>query len=378
MKSGDNIEQLFKDKFEHFESPVNPQIWTHVQKGINAASEAGAASTAKFTVGKIITSVVVGGLTIAGSVWYFSSDDLTPPISNKQNQTTEVFSKSNLKNSENKLPVPLITEEIQKEVSPIPVSDPSTTDKTHQPKISSEITVNNSSGNSPSFESNSGSPVSSPAEQDKHPKSSYGSNLAEKTQVQNTQNSKSKDIFSSNQSNKNEQPTPTAAISANVESGDAPLTVSFSNQGFSTLTNWDFGDGNSSRSNSPSHTFEKPGTYVVKLTAKNSSGSATDQITIDVKSISGIPNIPNVFSPNGDGKNDLFFFELKNIASIDVTIYNQSGGREIYKWNVLDGNWNGKLRNGDNAPEGVYLYSIQAIGIDGVTYSKKGLVTLSR
>ena len=374
MKPGENIEQLFKNTFEHFESPVNPQIWTHVQNGINAGSGVVAPSAAKLTIGKIIASAVIGGLMIAGSVWYFSSNDLTSPIPNTQNQT-EVSSKNTLKNSENKIPATSFATEIQKGISQVPVSGLNTTTKVQQPTIISEIPTNPSFKNTSSSEKSSGSAISPQAVQDKHVKSSDASNLIQGNQIQNTQDLKSKDNSSSNPS---EKQAPVAEIFATIESGDAPLTVNFSNQGFSNITTWDFGDGSSSGSNSPSHTFEKPGTYIVKLIAKNSEGSTSDQITIDVKSISGVTNIPNVFSPNGDGKNDLFFFALKNILSIDVTIYSQNGGGEIHKWNTLEGNWNGKLRNGDNAPKGVYLYSIQAVGIDGITYSKKGFVTLSR
>ena len=69
---------------------------------------------------------------------------------------------------------------------------------------------------------------------------------------------------------------------------------------------------------------------------------------------------------------------MKNINSIGVAIYSQKEGGFVYQWNSLDGNWNGKKMNGDDAPEGVYFYSIQAIGIDGVSHSERGFVTLSR
>src|SRR5688572_9643608 len=137
MKSGDNIEQLFKDTFEHFESPVNPQVWTQVQNGIKITTGVTAPSVAKVAVGKIIASAFVG-LTIDGSVWYFSSDDLTPPIANKENQTN-AFPENSLKNSENKIPATSSTvpspSKIGEETSPAPTLSQNTKSKNQQSKI---------------------------------------------------------------------------------------------------------------------------------------------------------------------------------------------------------------------------------------------------
>ena len=88
--------------------------------------------------------------------------------------------------------------------------------------------------------------------------------------------------------------------------------------------------------------------------------------------------ITKAFTPNGDGANDMFYFDMKNIASVEAAIYSQKGGALVYKWNTLDGNWNGKNMSGDDAPDGVYLYSIQAIGTDGVVHPKKGVITINR
>nr|MBA3737001.1 PKD domain-containing protein [Actinomycetota bacterium] len=79
---------------------------------------------------------------------------------------------------------------------------------------------------------------------------------------------------------------PTASFTANPMSGDAPLTVSFTNtsSGEPTPTyTWDFGDGGTSTATNPSHTYTSAATYTVTLTAHNSSGPdsiATKTITV--------------------------------------------------------------------------------------------------
>ncbi len=80
--------------------------------------------------------------------------------------------------------------------------------------------------------------------------------------------------------------TPTADFVGSPTSGDAPLTVNFTDQssGVPTSWSWDFGDGNTSTEQNPSHTYDAAGTYTVSLTASNSCGDDTqtkaDYITV--------------------------------------------------------------------------------------------------
>ena len=70
---------------------------------------------------------------------------------------------------------------------------------------------------------------------------------------------------------------PVAQFTATPTSGVAPLVVSFTNTstGSPTSYSWNFGDGSTSTSQNPSHTFATNGTYTVAMTATNSYGSNT-------------------------------------------------------------------------------------------------------
>jgi len=170
-----------------------------------------------------------------------------------------------------------------------------------------------------------------------------------------------------------------AIISANPTTGQMPLTVTFTNSGVADSSYWDFANGQtfSDTSATSTHTviYENQGAYVVILTSFNGQCSATTQITIEVTAASFLDSIPNVFTPNGDGINDVFkFVKQQNIIELNCLIFNR-WGKQIAEIKKPDGFWNGKV-DGSDASDGTYFYILRAKGLDGVKYDLKGTVTL--
>lgn len=89
--------------------------------------------------------------------------------------------------------------------------------------------------------------------------------------------------------------------------------------------------------------------------------------------------IPNVFTPNGDGSNDVFFLKTSNLTEITALIFDRWGNK-VYDLTSGTGNiaWDGKNMEGKDSPAGTYFYIIKATGKDGTTYDKKGNVSLYR
>lgn len=92
--------------------------------------------------------------------------------------------------------------------------------------------------------------------------------------------------------------------------------------------------------------------------------------------------LPNVFTPNGDGKNDLFHpFPYSYVESVDITIYDR-WGLVMFKTTDPDVNWNGKLNNtGNECPDGVYFYicKVNEIYLSGIVpVTLKGYFQLLR
>lgn len=180
-----------------------------------------------------------------------------------------------------------------------------------------------------------------------------------------------------------------ADFSVEPSGGEAPLEVIFTDKSVrGAIYKWEFGDDSvSTSSNPPPHIYYKPGEYSVKLTVESdlhcTDSVRFDKIVVDPSSL----NIPNVFTPNDDGYNDLFMLDKKSLRYLSVNIFSRNGilvysffgeGEMLKAWE----GWNGNVNNSSRkASPGVYFYIIKALGWDDVRYGSKeyrGFVYLYR
>ena len=124
-------------------------------------------------------------------------------------------------------------------------------------------------------------------------------------------------------------------------------------------------------------------TMEYQLTVQNEF-ACTASATASIKVFSGgVVNIPNGFSPNGDGHNDIFYIlggpSVKMLK--DFSIFNR-WGQKIFQVSNAEANdpgfgWNGTL-NGKPADPGTYIYYVTIVFTDGTAQLYKGTVTLLR
>jgi gliding motility-associated-like protein len=171
----------------------------------------------------------------------------------------------------------------------------------------------------------------------------------------------------------------TASFTPSVIQGNAPLAVTFTNTSVgATGYEWVFGNGITSTSTLTTiqQTYTAAGTYIVVVVASNGTcnGVATQTIVVE-----GDPSIviPNIFTPNGDGINDLFFIATIGITDLHAEIYNR-WGTLIYVLNGVSASWDGKNIKNDDLSDGTYYVILKAKDIDGKAYDKEGYVTLIR
>jgi len=178
--------------------------------------------------------------------------------------------------------------------------------------------------------------------------------------------------------------------------GYAPLTVTFNNESTSSSGSasvssiWSFGNGNTQTVSAVNYAlpitqiYNQPGQYTVTLYTSKGAGSANNTcidstfriISVDIPSKL---EVPNVFTPNGDGANDVFFVRMANLTKLKASIYDRWGNL-VYELETEKGNieWDGKNQYGKEVAEGTYFYVITATGKDNKAYDTKGTVNLYR
>jgi gliding motility-associated-like protein len=102
----------------------------------------------------------------------------------------------------------------------------------------------------------------------------------------------------------------------------------------------------------------------------------TQSYTIKVMPLNKDVFVPNVFTPNGDGKNDVLYVYGNYIDKLEMHIFNQ-WGQQIAVINDKTQGWDGKHK-GTAQPIGVYVYVLKAELSTGRTVNLKGSITLLR
>jgi len=175
-------------------------------------------------------------------------------------------------------------------------------------------------------------------------------------------------------------PLPSAGFDYDAEQLATGYTITFTD--LSTGANswqWNFGDIITSSIQSPDHIYNEAGTYTVIQVVGNEYGCADSASTVLIIAPGEViypPKLPNAFSPNGDGQNDIYYPRGGPFTSVEFSIYN-AWGVKIYSTTDINGGWDGTY-NGVEQPVGTYVWTLKAVTVDGKEYSKSGDVTLIR
>jgi gliding motility-associated-like protein len=155
-----------------------------------------------------------------------------------------------------------------------------------------------------------------------------------------------------------------------------PLDVQDVNNSGFTIFSWSPNTGlNDPSIRDPIATIDQEETYVV--TASTPTGcSASGSIKLEILKRPDI-FVPNAFTPNGDGHNDILHALPRGIKVFDyMAVYNRSGQRVFFTKNVESG-WDGTI-NGEPQPAGTYVWMAEGIDVNGNTVLRRGIVILIR
>lgn len=135
------------------------------------------------------------------------------------------------------------------------------------------------------------------------------------------------------------------------------------------------------------YTFTKAGTHNIVVYATFINGNDTIAYTQEYWDEIGPMRVtisesklemPNAFSPNGDGINDIYKAKdgYQSIIEFHAYIFNR-WGQKLYEWDDPAGGWDGKY-NGKDVKQGVYFVLVKAKGADGRTFNIRRDVNLLR
>lgn len=351
MKDNLNIEELFQKTFDDFQADVSPDVWANVQAGIGT----GVAATTGVTAAVKIAMISGGIIAASVATWYFgfyepenttevatNTEVINTPEINVPNETNESLILVNDQND----PVILENKEtIEKELAnnkTVSNNGSSTIDNTKKEVV---VNSNNTSGSEV---------VSNPNNQQ------VGDKNDKQTGV--------------DAEDKNKPKVPSGRMELSQTNVYAPSTVTFNSNAInSKRVTWDFGDGTEAEGLEAKHIYAKPGKYSVKMKVFGEETSYEESQELVVKTKSGIDNIPNVITPNGDRINDYFSIKSTEISTFFISIRDNKGN-EIFNSNDQEFIWDGTDFEGNMVEKGMYTYIIIAEGNDGGVFKLPGQI----
>ena len=122
------------------------------------------------------------------------------------------------------------------------------------------------------------------------------------------------------------------------------------------------------------YTYKYPYTYPVTLTITDANGCVSKYT--DFIHVTGDFSVPNVFTPNGDGVNDVFTFFHDLFKTYEITILNR-WGNTVYQESNGKGVaiWDGTNQGNEQCVPGVYYYILKGTLTDDTPFEKVGFVT---
>jgi len=363
-KEFNNIEDIFKDAFDGFEANVDPSVWTNVQQSINIGGNgvspsnpsSAVAGSSKMALTKLVAGIALATGVVTSSYYLFVADE-------NEIATEQVIENNTTINNQESL---VETEETTENVT-------NSAADTQAPQSKNDVSAKAET-----------KPVASVNEKQTINAVTTITNTNTPVEVVNTNTAQTNVSSLSTQPKATQKSTVEVAefnfkIKANTTKGKAPLDVEFNLDGEAAGCIWDFGDGTpSSNLANPFHTYTEPGKYKVKLTAidKNANSKTLVQIiTVESNVTSSLASIPTVFSPNGDGMNDVIKIEGENIAQFNAVV-RDAKGNVVFEWNTIEGFWDGRDNNNQLMPKGTYYLVVVAVGADGEKHSKKQTIQL--
>ena len=114
-------------------------------------------------------------------------------------------------------------------------------------------------------------------------------------------------------------------------------------------------------------------TYFVKVTDDNGC-EGIDSVIVTVELTCGDIFVPNAFSPNNDGENDVLYVRSKCIKSMTFSVFDR-WGEKVFETNDLSSGWDGKYKK-ELLSAGIFVYTLTVVLTNGSETRQKGNINL--
>lgn len=140
---------------------------------------------------------------------------------------------------------------------------------------------------------------------------------------------------------------------------------------------WNFGDGvGTSTLENPIYNYPDSGKYVIMLTGESEFGCIDSTSEEILHVINTYTFIPNCFTPNNDGKNDVLHFYTVNAFDFSFVLFDR-WGKVIFATTDTNDTWDGKVE-GVDIPEGTYMYKLNYTSLKHLRKETLGRLTILR
>ncbi len=140
--------------------------------------------------------------------------------------------------------------------------------------------------------------------------------------------------------------------------------------------NWNFGDSQFASETDPKHIYNDAGLYTVTLTAISQFGCVDSLSKPEYIRVvpPGNMYLPNAFTPNGNGNNDMLYVYGNGFKYFDLNIFNR-WGEKVFETEDQGSGWDGRYK-GTLVSPGIYSYILKVIFLNGRTVDTKGTITV--
>lgn len=369
MSNDHTLRELLSQKMAEVEAPVDPSIWNAIGSQLPAASGVSASAGALTISSKLVwAAAVVGAALLTSIAIVLSSDEEHGPVDEAAGTIPHSAEGANPQEEEEQAS-PFESEVID-DYSP---TQPETQEKPSGQKRQLTVVADHDD------------PIVDSIEYE---------TIYERTptEVVAKESERTSDVPSPNHTEQDEEITPTVPSPSLQPAPGLSAQFIITESAFEGLSYyfnptyiegdryvWFFGDGSSSDLVSPEHEFDAPGNYLVSLDVFDKNGFSTHFERAIEAYLPAKLVLPNTFSPNGDGHNDLLNIsvESRGVMVVKMLIYSPEGIL-IYEQSGEGPGWDGAHPNGDACATGNYLMIVRATSEGGEVFNEQKTVRLQR